>query len=334
MPWPENHWYRSRAVDRAVSLLLWPASLLYGALAALRRAAYRQGLLHATHLPVPVVVVGNLSVGGTGKTPLALALAAQLRARGFRPGLVSRGYGGSAREPQSVSPASDPRVCGDEPVLLARRSGCPVWIGADRAAAAQALLAAHPQCDLVLCDDGLQHYALARDFEIAVIDGMRGLGNGRLLPAGPLREPRARLAAVDAVVVNGAGAAPPAAGTVFRMTLQGTQLRGLRDPDRSASPAQFAGVRVHAVAAIGNPRRFFDHLRELGIDCSPHAYPDHHAYTAAELDFGDDTPVIMTEKDAVKCRAFADDRHWVLQVEAVLDGDLAGQIARQLGKPR
>lgn len=334
MSWPENHWYGSRAADRAVARLLWPASLLFGAVAALRRAAYRCGILRAIRLPVPVVVVGNIGVGGTGKTPLTLALAAQLRASGYRPGIVSRGYGGNARGVQAVPATGDPRAYGDEPVLLARRSGCPVWIGTDRAAAAGALLAAHPGCNLIICDDGLQHYALARDFEIAVVDGARGLGNGRLLPSGPLREPVSRLAAVSAIVVNGAGAAPAAGGAVYRMSLHGMQLHNLKDPARRAPPAHFAGTRVHAVAAIGHPQRFFDHLRNLGIDFSPHAFPDHYAFKATDLAFGDDAPVIMTEKDAVKCEAFANDRHWVLQVEAILDGDLAGQVARQFGKPR
>lgn len=334
MRWLEKHWYRNGPADRLLGSLLWPASLLFGALAALRRMAYRCGLQATTRLPVPVVVVGNISVGGTGKTPLTITLSAQLRDRHRHPGIVTRGYGGSTGAPRAVAPDSDPRASGDEAVLLARRSGCPVWAGADRVAAGRALLAAHPQCDVLISDDGLQHYALARDFEIVVIDAARGFGNGLLLPAGPLRETPARLARVHALVMNGDGpAVPPGGATVYRMNLTGESFRNLQAPQQQVHASHFSGQTVHAVAAIGNPQRFFDHLRALGIACCPHPFPDHHAFTAADLAFGDGAPVLMTEKDAVKCEAFADSRQWVLQVDAHIDGDLAGQITRQLGTP-
>jgi tetraacyldisaccharide 4'-kinase len=288
-------------------------------LVALRRLLYRVGVLKATRLPVPVIVVGNLTVGGSGKTPLALALVAWLRQAGHSPGLVSRGYGGHARELMPVRPDSDPALVGDEPVLLARRSGCPVWIGRRRAQAGQQLLAFHPEVDVILTDDGLQHYALARDMEIVVVDGERGFGNGRLLPAGPLREPLSRLAEVDAVVVNGGAGGPPLPVPAFSMALAGHGLVNLARPDLVVPPSHFRGGRVHALAGIGNPQRFFDHLTALGLEIEPHPFPDHHAFMATDLPPG---TVIMTEKDAVKCAAFGRPDAWFLAVDAEVDGGL------------
>ena len=306
---PEQHWYRLSAL----SLALWPASLLYRLLLALRRLAYRSGALPAVRLPVAVIVVGNLVAGGTGKTPLVLWLAAMLKKNGRKPGIVSRGYRGSAAAPMAVAAASPVELVGDEPLLLARAGGCPVWIGRDRARAASGLLAAHPECDVLILDDGLQHYRLARDIEIAVEDE-RGAGNGLLLPAGPLREPVSRR--VDAWVVN---SAPPGIHTPsFRMDLRGDNFRRVAAPRVSVPAAAFARKKLHAVAGIGNPRRFFDHLAHLGLATVNHAFPDHHAYTAGELDFGDCEALLMTEKDAVKCEAFAREHWYALQVEAEL----------------
>jgi tetraacyldisaccharide 4'-kinase len=336
MHWPQQYWYRRDAGALASCLPLWPLSLLLGTVAALRRAAFHHGICAVTRLPVPVVVIGNISVGGTGKTPLTIALAAQLREQGWRPGIVCRGYGGSAQVPQAVADNADPSACGDEAVLLAQRSGGPVWIGADRVAAARGLLAANPDCNLILSDDGLQHYALGRNFEIAVLDAARGTGNGWLLPAGPLREPATRLATVNAVVVNGEGPSRPlprGAPPALCMTLHGDRFFNLRDPQQTVNAAHFSGRKVHAVAAIGNPARFFTHLRALGIDCDEHAFPDHHAFARSDLAFGDEAAVIMTEKDAVKCSSFDDARHWALRVDAAVDGALVEQIMRVLGKP-
>lgn len=306
---PEKHWYRLSAL----SLALWPASLLYRLLSALRRLAYSSGALPAVKLPVAAIVVGNIVVGGTGKTPLVLWLAAMLKKDGRRPGIVSRGYHGSAAAPMAVSAASPVDLVGDEPLLLARASGCPVWIGRDRAAAALGLLAAHPECDVLLFDDGLQHYRLARDIEI-VVEDERGAGNGLLLPAGPLREPVSRR--VDAWVVN--SAAPGMHHPAFRMDLRGDNFRRVAAPRESVPAAAFARKKLHAVAAIGHPKRFFDHLARLGLATENHAFPDHHAYTASELDFGDCEALLMTEKDAVKCEAFAREHWYALQVEAEL----------------
>ncbi len=306
---PERHWYRLSAL----SIALWPLSLVYRALVALRRYAYRSGALRALRLPVPVIVVGNLVVGGTGKTPLVLALAAMLQKNGRKPGIVSRGYRGAARAPMEVDANSAANLVGDEPLLLARASGCPVWIGRDRAAAAQGLLGLHPECDVLILDDGLQHYRLARDIEIAVEDE-RAAGNGLLLPAGPLREPLSRR--VDAWVVNSA----PAGGrsNAFRMDLRGDRFRSLCEPLPGTLASAFYGKKLHAVAGIGNPQRFFDHLARLGLASVNHAFPDHHAYSAVELDFEQCEALLMTEKDAVKCESFAREHWYALQVEAEL----------------
>ncbi|MGH8618255.1 MAG: tetraacyldisaccharide 4'-kinase [Burkholderiales bacterium] len=313
--------------------MLLPLSGLFALLIALRRALFRAGLFRAHRLPVPVIVVGNLTVGGSGKTPLVLWLAARLLAQGHRPGIISRGYGGTAAGPRAVAPGDDPAIVGDEPALLAARAGVPVWIGADRAAAAAALLAAHPACDILVSDDGLQHYALARDFEIAVVDGARGFGNGWLLPAGPLREPLSRLTGVDAVVVNGTGTPDGVPAGALHLRLEGGTLRNLREPARSAPAAGFAGRPVHAMAGIGDPERFFRHLEALGLTIVRHPFPDHHAYTAADLEVPATDLIVMTEKDAVKCAAFATERCWALPVEARVDEALAARLV-QLFAPR
>ena len=307
---PEKHWYRLSAI----SLALWPVSLLFRLLVALRRVAYRSGLLTAARLPVAVIVVGNLVAGGSGKTPLVLWLASMLKKSGHTPGIVSRGYGGSAAASMAVAATSPVNLVGDEPLLLARASDCPVWIGRDRVAAASGLLAAHPECDVLILDDGLQHYRLARDIEIAVEDA-RGAGNGFLLPAGPLREPLSRQ--VDAWVVN--SAAPRSHDSAYRMDLRGDRFHRVAAPRDAVPASAFAGKQaLHAVAGIGNPKRFFDQLADLGLVAANHAFPDHHAYSADDLEFGDCDAVLMTEKDAVKCEAFARDNWYALQVEAEL----------------
>jgi len=330
----ERHWERVTPV----SALLLPASLLFGAAAGARRAAYRAGLIPSIKLPVPVIVSGNITAGGTGKTPLALWLADYLRARGRTPGIICRGYGGRSRTPQRVLPDSDPYDCGDEAVLLARRSGCEVWIGADRVAAGRSLLAARPDCNVLISDDGLQHYALARDLELCVVDAARGFGNGWLLPAGPLRERPSRLATVDAVVINaGNGSAPhpsialiPARTARFTMKLEGREFRNILNPERRVGPAYFSGKRVHAVAGIGNPQRFFSRLQALGIELTAHPFPDHYRFTAGDLAYAGAEAVLMTEKDAVKCLRFAAHTHWELPVDAVPDSALGEWVLNQL----
>jgi len=316
------------------ALALLPVALLFRLVVWMRRLLHEWGWRRVVRLPVPVVVVGNITVGGTGKTPLVIALASALAARGLRPGIVTRGYGGRARGIGAVAPDSDPEMVGDEPLLLAYRAGCPVWRGADRVAAATALLAAHPECDCLISDDGLQHLRLARDFEIAVVDGARGLGNGLPLPAGPLREPPARLRAVDAVVINGTGAAGLPLGTP--LTLEGSRLVNLARGDTVLPLQAWRGHRVHAVAGIGHPRRFFDQLRAAGLQVVEHPFPDHHPFKAGDLVFDGVLPVVMTEKDAVKCVRFAHENWWCLPVEARLDPAFLDMVATRLrrGAPR
>jgi tetraacyldisaccharide 4'-kinase len=296
--------------------------MLFGGVVALRRAAFARGLLRPARAALPVVVVGNVTVGGTGKTPFAIWLAGELRARGLVPGLLSRGYGGRAGGVHDVQAGDDPAAVGDEPLLLAAAGDWPVTVAARRLAGAARLRERGAQ--VVICDDGLQHYALARDLEIAVVDGARGLGNGRLLPAGPLREPASRLAGVDFVVVNGERGWRPgpgvAAGSVFTMRLDPGAARAVaasRAGERRALES-FRGAPLHAVAGIGHPARFFAMLRAAGLEPVEHPFPDHHAFAAGDLEFGDAHPVLMTSKDAVKCRAFADPRLWELPVAASL----------------
>ncbi len=314
-----------------LAVLLLPIAVLFAAVAAIRRSAYRWKLLPIVETGLPVIVVGNITAGGTGKTPLVLWLAQFLTAHGKRPGIISRGYGSARSDSRAVPANGNAADYGDEPCLLAQRAGCPVWVGTDRAATARALRAAHPDVNVIISDDGLQHYRLARDVEIAVIDGARGLGNGWPLPAGPLREPASRLVTVDAVVVNGADAAATFPNSLA-MQLQGDTFRNLGDPQQTVTATHFRGQQVHAIAGIGNPPRFFAHLQRLELDCITRAFPDHHAYTAQDLQFAGDHNVVMTEKDAVKCTAFATTRHWALVVNAVPDESLGTTIIARLAQ--
>ena len=308
-----KHWSRRGAV----AWLLWPASLLFGIAVFLRRLFFKLRIFKSHKAGIPVIVVGNLVAGGSGKTPLVLRIAELLREHKWKPGIVSRGYGGTAAAkggaPMEASIASEPAEVGDEPILLARRSGCPVWVAPERGTACRALREQHPECDVIVTDDGLQHYALARDIEICVVDG-RGFGNGFLMPAGPLREPPSRLASVDAIVAH-----ESAHVQGYRMQLQGDSLVRISDAHDVRPAKSFAGQKVHAVAGIGDPKRFFLHLARFGMKPVPHPFPDHHRFRAEELDFGDGLPVVMTEKDAVKCKRFALAHHWVFPVQASLD---------------
>jgi len=350
-------------------MLLVPLSWLFCMVGILRRKAYQAHLLKVTRLPVPVIIVGNISVGGTGKTPLVVWLVDFLKQAGYKPAIISRGYGGAAQKwPQRVLPDSDAASVGDEAVLLARRCDCPMAVAPNRVAAARMVLE-NNGCDIIVCDDGLQHYALARDIEIAVIDGVRRFGNGYCLPAGPLREPPDRLDGVDFVVVNGEATgtinqaavlaepfayALPCAHRTWASAVQGctSAARGRRP--KAACPTQFSmrlhpgalrqvngdnkicdldvfhGQVVHAVAGIGHPARFFQYLKGSGIEIIEHAFPDHHPFTAQDIQFGDDASVIMTEKDAVKCRDFARENHWYMPVDAQLDSEFGERLLKQL----
>jgi tetraacyldisaccharide 4'-kinase len=320
------------------SILLLPLSWLYRAVMAARRIFYEQGWLPSYRISRPVIVVGNLTVGGTGKTPFVAWLAEQLTARGLRVGILSRGYGSSSTAPRVVEPSSSWEQVGDEPLLLRQRTGCDVVVSVDRAAGAEMLV--QRGADVIVSDDGLQHLRLARDLEIVVVDGARGFGNGRLLPAGPLREPSARVALANLVVINGRPEHAsitrlPMSGDMqaVQMALSAGRVLPVAGARAERTLESFRGQRVHAVAGIGNPWRFFADLRGRGLDIVEHAFPDHHPFTAADLAFRDAEPVLMTEKDAVKCRAFADARLWYVPVTARFsDAQSAGVLEKIAGK--
>ncbi len=322
--WYERSW-------NLLSMLFLPLSWLFGAVIALRRLAFRCGIVAGEKVSRPVIVVGNITAGGTGKTPLTLWLAEQLCGKGFRPGIILRGYrGNSPSWPRDATPDSDPAEVGDEAVLLARLSRGIVVAGPDRVAAARRAI--DLGADVILADDGLQHYRLARDIEIAVVDAGRGIGNGRLLPAGPLREGVSRLQQVDVVAVR-AGLSPVAetwskavrgkASSVISFVVRATGVRSLHS-GKVLPLAAFQGQLVHVVCGIGNPEGFFATLRESGIAMTTHTLPDHATITSADLSFGDAAPVLMTEKDAVKCKGFDDARLWAVTAQAEIE---AGQAA-------
>ncbi len=308
-------------------IVLIPLSWLFAGIAALRRWAYRTGVLKSYALPVPVIIIGNINVGGSGKTPAVIWLANQLKQQGYKPAVISRGYGGNATQATSVMPASLPSIVGDEPVLIASRCGCPVWVGADRVDTATELLKAHPECNVIISDDGLQHYRLKRDFEIAIADNA-SLQTACLLPAGPLREPVERLKTVDAIVCNG----DKVIENAYQMQLVGDQFYNLDDKHLTASVADFKQKKVTAIAGIGKPERFFAHLRKLGLNFSSLSFADHYAFSAQDLAKIDCDAIIMTEKDAVKCKPFARQNCWVLPVQASIDEALLPVILSKLQK--
>jgi tetraacyldisaccharide 4'-kinase len=315
-----------------VAILLLPFSLIFMLLAVVRRGLYRAGVLRVERLPVPVVVVGNIAVGGSGKTPVVAWLVEALREAGFRPGIVSRGYGGTVASATVVPADGDAARFGDEPVLLARLTGCPLAVGRDRPAAGRVLLEAHPDVDVLVSDDGLQHYALGRDIEVIVVDE-QVFGNGWRLPAGPLREGVDRLAGADLVIAHGELSARlrAAAGgvPVAQMRLTGEMLERLDGSGRRPLN-DFAGRRVHAIAGIGRPQRFFEQLSAAGLEVVPHVFPDHHPYVADDLVFDEIAPKILTAKDAVKCAPFAPSDTWVLPVIASIDATASQRIVEKL----
>lgn len=313
-------------------ILLVPLSWLFFALTYLRKFFYQTGWLKSSRLAVPVIVVGNINVGGTGKTPLVIWLAEQLQLAGYTPGIISRGYGGDAKRVQTVFGTSNPREVGDEPVLIAKRTGCPIFVSANRIKAGQALLQAHPECNIIISDDGLQHYRLQRDVEIAVVDGAKSLGNGALLPAGPLREPKARLSHVDAVVINGKLERPLNVDgiTSVEMQLESDSFYSLIDTTKKCGPQAFANQQVLAIAGIGNPERFFLQLQHMGLFFQSKAYPDHHAFQPQDFESVTADIVLMTEKDAVKCQAYAQPSFWALPVNAAIKSDLMAIILNKL----
>jgi tetraacyldisaccharide 4'-kinase len=323
--WLERQWYKNPS-----GLMVWlnlPWGYLFVTLLSFRRFLYRIGVLASWRSHIPVIVVGNITVGGTGKTPLVIWMVKHLKACGYTPGIISRGYKGAARAPKEVLDTDLASLVGDEPLLMARRTSCPVWIGKDRPAAARALLKAHPECDVIISDDGLQHYALQRDFEIVVVDGARRYGNQLMLPLGPMREPISRLSSVDAVVVNGSDYVK--AGE-FQMHLSGDLFCSLTSPEKTVHADYFYNKKIHAVAGIGNPGRFFSYLRRLGLDVVEHGFPDHHQFQVADLQILGADIILMTEKDAVKCLHFARDNVWVLPVEAQVSVGLEDKVIEKI----
>ena len=319
----ERYWYSVNVV----SIALWPLALMYAVVAVARRFAYCCGILTRHRVEVPIVVVGNLSVGGTGKTPLVSRLVVVLREAGYRPGIISRGYGGhSGHWPRWVAPDSDPGEVGDEPVMLARQCSCPVVVAPRRIDAARMLLR-NSKVDIIVCDDGLQHYQLLRDVEIVLVDAERRLGNGACLPAGPLREPAYRLRSVDFLVGHGSDWEGE-----YRMVLEGDCAVRVGDPKTVRPLRCFRDKGVHAVAGIGNPGRFFRFLRQHGLDIIEHPFADHYPFAAADLSYGDGLPVLMTEKDAVKCERFARDEMWFVPVAAALDSKLERALIERLAR--
>ena len=341
---PAAEWFERQWTQRSWwQVLLWPLSLLFRLLTSLRLLAYRIAWFKSERLSVPVIVVGNISVGGSGKTPLVIWLVEHLRAAGYTPGVICRGYGGTEPGPFEVGPLSDAQQVGDEPVLIALRTDAPLFIGRNRVAAGKALLAAHPNCDVIVSDDGLQHYALERDVEVAVVDARFGVGNGRLLPAGPLREPVSRLSHVAAVVMNQSGVDPATKSLgrgspgklpyePYSMRLSGQVFCQVKNREMHALPADLRGRELHALAGIGNPARFFAYLSGLGLTFTPHSFPDHHRFTTRDLDFGANATILMTEKDAVKCQVFASNNCWALAVSAEPDDRFGELIVAKLRK--
>jgi tetraacyldisaccharide 4'-kinase len=316
-----KHWYRKLSI---VTLLLLPLSVLFYVIVQVRVMLYRCHILKSIKLPVPVMIVGNISVGGTGKTPLVIALCDYLLEKGYRPGVICRSYKASREAPEQVFAHSDPRVAGDEAVLLANRLSGPVVSAKNRVQAAQ-FLSANTDCNIIVSDDGLQHYALQRDIEIAVIDGKRRLGNGFCLPAGPLRETASRLNKVDMVVVNGKAQSEDE----YAMTLQPAVLVFVSSDERLELSC-LKNKTVHAVAGIGHPERFFETLRQLGAIVIPHAFPDHYQFQESDMTFSDEHLIVMTEKDAVKCRGFSDMNVCYLQVKAEIAGAAYVEISKLL----
>jgi tetraacyldisaccharide 4'-kinase len=321
----EKMWYGHHPLAQ----LLAPVGYLFHMLASIRRWMYRTGMLASYRFRAPIIVVGNITVGGTGKTPLVIWLASLLKRQGYKPGIISRGYKGKSDHwPLHVTAESDPHEVGDEAAMIVRRTQCPMMIAPDRPLAVKHLLE-ETDCDVVISDDGLQHYALHRDIEIVVADGARGFGNGMLLPAGPMREPKSRLKTVDYIVTNGA-----TLPNAYAMYVKGDSLVSLHDENETRKLTEWSEEQVNAVAAIGNPQRFFDLLRYAGLHVIEHQFKDHYEFRLRDLLYKNDLPVIMTEKDAIKCHRFIEKlepgKFWYIPVTARLPKDFAAKLKQDI----
>lgn len=328
--WLQKQWMRFTCWH----LLLLPVSWLFALLSAARRQLYKFGFLKSYRLSVPVIVVGNINVGGTGKTPLVIWLVEQLQLAGYHPGVISRGYGGNVRQVAEVKVSSLSSEVGDEPLLIALRTGCPVFVSPNRVSAADALLKAYPLCNVVVSDDGLQHYRMQRDVEIVVYDSAKRFGNGALLPAGPLRESITRLQSVDAVVCNGQAFQADLSSQLatFEMQLEAADFYNLEDERVKCDAKAFQHQTILAVAGIGNPERFFLKLQQLGLAFKQRAFSDHYAFQETDFSVLTEDVVVMTEKDAVKCKSFARSNFWVLPVSAAIKDDLMAVVLAKLNR--
>ena len=313
------------------TFLLAPFSLLFYLIVILRKFLYKIGVFSSIKLPVPVIVVGNITVGGTGKTPLVIWLVEALCKHGFKPGVISRGFGANVKTEQEVQLESSASDVGDEPLLIKHRLRCPVFVGKNRVNAGALLLKRYSDCDIIISDDGLQHEALKRDVEIAVIEGGRGLGNLFLLPAGPLRESANRLDEVDAVVINGKLSSTLALKNVMQMQFTGEILVNIHS-QKNMLVKDLVGKKIHAVAGIGNPDRFFDTLKKFGLSFDQTEFVDHHKYVVSDFDNIQADYVLMTEKDAVKCTKFANENWWYLPISAYIDQGLIDLILKKMQK--
>lgn len=320
--WLPKQWLKFNAWH----LILMPFSWLFLAIVVVREWLYQHGFLKSYQLAVPVIIVGNINVGGTGKTPLVIYLVEQLKKIGLNPGVISRGFGVDVKAVKAVQIDSLASEVGDEPLLLKRRLNCPVYIHQDRVLAGQKLLAEHPICDIIISDDGLQHYRLQRNVEIAVLDATVVFSNGALLPAGPLREPVSRLEAVDAIVINGSLSGQYAfserfGNKIHEMQIEAKKFYNLKNPAQTCDAEDFMDYKIIAVAGLGNPARFFQQLASLKLNVIQHRFPDHHPFSAEDFVKLEADYIIMTEKDAVKCQSFAQPNFWVLPISASLDHD-------------
>jgi len=321
-----DFWYKPH---HFLMFILLPFSWIFGGIVKVRRMLYQKGFKKTFRIPVPVIIVGNITVGGTGKTPFVIRLAEMLQDSGFYPGIISRGYGvNKIKNPQIVTSKSHFLQVGDEPLLMANHLDCPIVVCADKVLAADFLLK-NFYCNVIISDDGLQHYRLKRDIEIALIDGKRLFGNRCYLPAGPLREPVSRLKTVDFVVYN-QSAMSNVRNDVHTMQLSLGKLTSVMDFKRQIDLKDLSEIPVHAVTGIGNPGRFFDTLKMLGLDIISHPFSDHYQFKPSDINFGEDALVIMTEKDAIKCQHFCDHRHWFLPVVANVDDALINQIVKRV----
>lgn len=322
----EELWYRPTL--SIVTILLMPLAVIFYLLIRIRLFLYQIKVIESVQFSVPVIVVGNITIGGTGKTPFVIWLAHLLKKQGFKPGIVSRGVGSKykIKQPQFVDIQSRPEEVGDESILIRRSTDCPVVICVDRVAAVHLLLT-NSNCNIVITDDGLQHYRLGRSLEIAMVDETRQFGNGKLLPAGPLREPRSRLKKVDFLIKQ--GSQESFVSNRSDMYLTGTHLVSL-GTQKKVPVSDFKDQMIHAVAAIGNPHRFFLFLKNSGMKLITHPFQDHYLFTQKDFFFNDEYPIIMTEKDAVKCRSFATDRMWYLPVEARVNAELEQKLLNKI----